>query len=112
MEKKYAALTRQSFADLHRRLRLYQESLLSGLDTGVGAAVTAQGDSLVDAGVADPVQKSDEGNRTSKAQFGRKHTHNEQLVVYTCGVIGGRATMFGAEPVTGVRVCARHHHSF
>ena len=59
----------------------------------------------IEAGVrVDPVAKSDEGNRTSKSQFGRKHTHNEQLVVYCCGVIGGRATMFGAEAITGVKV--------
>ena len=52
----------------------------------------------------DPIAKSDEGNRTTKGQFGRKKTHNEQLVVYCCGVIGARATMFGAEAITGVKV--------
>lgn len=49
--------------------------------------------------------KSNEGNRQPKARFGRRRTHNEQVVVACCGVITGRATMFGAESVSGVVVC-------
>lgn len=50
------------------------------------------------------VSKSDEGNRTVKARFGRRRTHNEQLVVCCCGIIAARATMFGAEAISGVKV--------
>ncbi len=49
--------------------------------------------------------KSDEGNTKPRARFGRRRTHNEQLVVATCGVILGRATMFGSEGIDGVMVC-------
>lgn len=48
--------------------------------------------------------KSDEGNRKPKARFGRRRTHNEQLIVCCCGVIAARATMFGAEAISGVKV--------
>ncbi|KDQ28715.1 hypothetical protein PLEOSDRAFT_1039350 [Pleurotus ostreatus PC15] len=51
----------------------------------------------------DPVHKSEAGNQTVKARFGRRRTHNEQLVVACCGVITGRATMFGAEAISGVK---------
>lgn len=49
--------------------------------------------------------KSDEGNRKPKAQFGRRQTHNEQLVVCCCGIIAARTTMFRAEATSGVKVC-------
>ncbi|KAI0047167.1 hypothetical protein FA95DRAFT_1492972 [Auriscalpium vulgare] len=49
------------------------------------------------------VPKSDEGNRKPKARFARRRTHNEQLVVCCCGVIAARATMFGAEAISGVK---------
>lgn len=39
-----------------------------------------------------------------KARFGRRRTHNEELVVYSCGVIGGRVTFYGSEAPNGVRV--------
>ncbi|KAF8064136.1 hypothetical protein FPV67DRAFT_1671883 [Lyophyllum atratum] len=35
-----------------------------------------------------------------KAQFGRKRTHNEQILVAPCGVILGRTTFFGAEAIS------------
>ncbi|KZT63110.1 hypothetical protein DAEQUDRAFT_229694 [Daedalea quercina L-15889] len=47
--------------------------------------------------------KSDEGNVRPRARFGRRRTHNEQLVVATCGVIVGRATFFGSEGIDGSR---------
>ena len=40
-----------------------------------------------------------------KAIFRRRWTHNEQLVVYPCGVIVSRATMFSSEGVMSTRVC-------
>ena len=48
--------------------------------------------------------KSVTGNRKVKAQFGRRRTHNEQLLVRPCGVIFARATFFGAEAVSNVLV--------
>ncbi|KAL0567980.1 hypothetical protein V5O48_014014 [Marasmius crinis-equi] len=51
----------------------------------------------------DPAHKSDLGNTQVKARFGWRRTHNEQLVVCTCGVIAARATMFGAEAISGVK---------
>ncbi|KAJ8519163.1 hypothetical protein ONZ45_g3859 [Pleurotus djamor] len=51
----------------------------------------------------DPTHKSDAGNREPKARFGRRRTHNEQLVVACCGVVTGRVTMYGAEAISGVK---------
>jgi hypothetical protein len=48
--------------------------------------------------------KADSGNCQLKVRFGRRRTHNEQLVVACCGVIIGRATMFGSEGVAAVKV--------
>ncbi|KAJ7255485.1 hypothetical protein B0H12DRAFT_534610 [Mycena haematopus] len=47
--------------------------------------------------------KSALGNRTVRARFGRKRTHNEELCVYSCGIVAGRATFFGSEAPNGVR---------
>ncbi|KAJ7033642.1 hypothetical protein C8F04DRAFT_1002511 [Mycena alexandri] len=46
--------------------------------------------------------KSDEGNRRYKALFGRCRTHNEQLLVWPCGVIFARTTFYHAEAVSNV----------
>jgi hypothetical protein len=48
--------------------------------------------------------KSDTGNRKFKALFGRSSTHNEQLLVWPCGVIVQRATFYNAEAVSNVLV--------
>ena len=48
--------------------------------------------------------KLETGNRTVKARFGRRRTHNEELCVSSCGVILGRATFYGSEAPNGVRV--------
>ncbi|EIN06762.1 hypothetical protein PUNSTDRAFT_115259 [Punctularia strigosozonata HHB-11173 SS5] len=47
--------------------------------------------------------KPAEGNVRPKARFGRRRTHNEELVVACCGTILSRATFFGSEAPNGVR---------
>jgi hypothetical protein len=42
--------------------------------------------------------------RRLKAMFGRRRTHNEQLIVAPCGMIIARQTFFGAEGVASVVV--------
>lgn len=49
--------------------------------------------------------KSDQGDQCPRAQFGWHCTHNKQLVVCCCGVIAAHSTMFGAEAISGVKVC-------
>ncbi|THV06826.1 hypothetical protein K435DRAFT_644489 [Dendrothele bispora CBS 962.96] len=46
--------------------------------------------------------KSEEGNKKLKAQFGRRRTHNKQILVRPCGIIYARATLYGAEAVSNV----------
>jgi CxC6 like cysteine cluster associated with KDZ transposases len=48
--------------------------------------------------------KDGRGNVRRKARFGRRWTHNEELVVASCGVILARATFFGSEAPNGVKV--------
>jgi hypothetical protein len=50
------------------------------------------------------------GNRTIKAQFGRRRTHNEQTLVRPCGIIYARATMYGTEAVSNFLVCPYYAH--
>ncbi|EIN04542.1 hypothetical protein PUNSTDRAFT_76162 [Punctularia strigosozonata HHB-11173 SS5] len=47
--------------------------------------------------------KPDDGNQVPKIRLGRRRTHNEQLIFCCCGVIAARATMFGAESITGAK---------
>jgi hypothetical protein len=61
-------------------------------------------DAIVEEMSAECEGKAETGNRTLKAYFGRRRTHNEQLIVRTCGVIVARATMYGSEAISGVHV--------
>lgn len=54
------------------------------------------------AAVAACPEKPTEGNRKIRAQFGRKCTHNEQVIVALCGMIIARATFYNAEAVSSV----------
>lgn len=48
--------------------------------------------------------KAEGGNRKLRAYFGRRRTHNEQLIMRPCGVILSRATLFGSEGISSVNV--------
>jgi hypothetical protein len=79
-------------------------------DDGVGEGPGADADEDVEidaAGICDG--KSDKGNKTVRARFGRRRTHNEQLCVGSCGVILGWATFYGSEAPNGVRVRSQSH---
>jgi hypothetical protein len=41
--------------------------------------------------------KPETGNRKIRALFGRRRTHNEQIMIRPCGVIVARQTFFGSE---------------
>lgn len=41
-----------------------------------------------------------------RSHLTRKWTHNEQLMVRCCGIIIARATFFGSEAITSVKVCS------
>ena len=49
-------------------------------------------------------EKSSAGNKRVRARFGRRRTHNEQLIVRPCGIITSRETFDGAETVSQVSV--------
>lgn len=40
-----------------------------------------------------------------RGQFGRKRSHNEQILIYPCGVIAARETFLNAEAIPSVAVC-------
>jgi len=68
-----------------------------------GSTLHTDEEVVVDAdGVCDG--KPEAGNKTIRARFGRRRTHNEQLCVASCGIILGRATFYGSEAPNGVRV--------
>lgn len=54
--------------------------------------------------VAECQGKADTGNRKLRAFFGRRRTHNEQLIMHPCGVIIAQATFFGSEAISAVNV--------
>jgi hypothetical protein len=64
---------------------------------------------IIESGRDGPVQvdcegKPEMGNRKLRAYFGSRRTHNEQLIMRSCGVILSRATLFGSEAVSAVNV--------
>ena len=48
--------------------------------------------------------KPNSGNKKIKAQFGCQRTHNEQVIVWPCGMLCSHVTFFGAEAVSNVLV--------
>ncbi|KAL0579480.1 hypothetical protein V5O48_002522 [Marasmius crinis-equi] len=67
-----------------------------------------QGDSEVEAETEDRPTKprSTSEKRVAKvikARMSRRWTHNEQLVVYPCGIIAGRCTFYNSEALNGVK---------
>jgi len=101
-------LERLHVAQTHDSLAIDPESAKKGRDGNDGEVFEGLGadedeDVSVDqAGICDG--KPGTGNRSLRARFGRRRTHNEQLCVGSCGVILGRATFFGSEAPNGVRV--------
>ena len=51
----------------------------------------------------------DAGNKSRRARFGRRHTHNEELCIGSCEVILGRTTFYVSEALNGVWVNAGFH---
>lgn len=51
--------------------------------------------------------KDEDGNRKLQAVFGRRRTHNEQIIVRPCGMIVARRTFHGSESLqqTVARIC-------
>jgi hypothetical protein len=50
--------------------------------------------------------KPEAGNRKIRALFGRRRTHNEQIMVRPCGIIVARQTFFGSETIPQTVVSA------
>ncbi|KAL0564244.1 hypothetical protein V5O48_017808 [Marasmius crinis-equi] len=94
----YRNLKGKGFFLLQKRLQRVGSQ--AGEDSLASSTLAAEDEEEIE---EDPVKKSDDGNVKVKARFGRRRTHNEQLVVCTCGVIAARATMFGAEAISGVK---------
>ena len=51
-----------------------------------------------------PIHSEVGGRQGLKAQFGQRHTHNEQLFVASCGIILARETFYNAEVIGSVIV--------
>jgi len=41
--------------------------------------------------------KDEDGKRRIRARFGRRRSHNEQILIHPCGIIVAHATFFGSE---------------
>ena len=49
-----------------------------------------------------PAKKSDQGNKRVRAQFSRKRVHNDQTILFCCGIFYARASFYNAEAVSNV----------
>ena len=83
-----------------RTSQLHESIPEAGDDIGQDEEVLVDNDGICD-------EKLEEGNQTLCVRFGRKHTHNEELCVSSCGVILGRATFYGSEAPNGIVVSQR-----
>lgn len=90
---------------LRPRLERYQMSTME--DDGIEGTVSEEFSEFDTEGECP--SKAEEGNTVPRARLGRRRSHNEQLVVCTCGVIIGRATMFGSEGISSAKVCSERH---
>lgn len=72
--------------------------LLEEEDTGEGKASDSR------EGTGGIVNRKSSSSAKPRAQFSRRRTHNEQLIVAPCGIILARETFFGAEGVASVIV--------
>jgi hypothetical protein len=89
------------------RLKIYHpgDETSSSHSEDNAAAALADGEVVeIEAEVQGHPDKPEAGNQKPRARFGRRRTHNEELCVATCGIIFGRATMYGSEGPNGVRV--------
>lgn len=54
--------------------------------------------------------KPESGNAKLRSTFSRRRTHNEQLIMRPCSIILSRATFFGSESVSAVKVSLSLSH--
>ncbi|KAF6763449.1 hypothetical protein DFP72DRAFT_801516, partial [Ephemerocybe angulata] len=83
------------------QLRLKRNGLAQPGEHDVNSDSDVEVDDEIDSEVCDG--KPGRGNKTVKARFGRRRTHNEETCVGSCGVMLGRATFYGSEAPNGVR---------
>jgi len=112
LETKYNMAARAMFQLRHRLERASRQTHDSlptdfAADDGDGfEGSSGRDDQEVEVTVDDCNGKPSNGNRTVRARFGRRRTHNDELCVASCGVILGRKTFYGSEAPSAVRVCS------
>lgn len=92
----------QSFFQLRQRLERQRVALPSNSLGSLDKNTTELDDD--DDGDDNCDEKSDKGNNKLRAQWARRKTHNEQLIVRTCGVVIARQTFYGSEVMRNVKV--------
>jgi hypothetical protein len=92
----------QAFFQLKDRLARAQIAYPNNSST-LSIPVTELGDEAEDEEFTIPTGPTG-GPKRLKAQFSRKRTHNEQLIVAACGIITARETFYGAEAISSVCV--------
>ncbi|KAJ3500454.1 hypothetical protein NLJ89_g9787 [Agrocybe chaxingu] len=86
------------------RAKLKRANISVPLDSAPddGATVVHDQEDEIEVEVQSTVSK-----KKLKAIFGRRRTHNEQLIMRPCGIIISRATFYGAEAITDVNTFAK-----
>ncbi|KAI0681980.1 hypothetical protein BC835DRAFT_1289183 [Cytidiella melzeri] len=106
----------ETHREIEKRHRIKGQARFRPKSTGTGAEGAADvnrldGEEVFDVdnssrvvsvgfGPAEHLHAPAQGSKRLRAQFGRRRTHNEQLIVAPCGVIIARATFFGSEAVS------------
>jgi hypothetical protein len=102
-EPDHAALERRhkqrgtAFFQLRGKLQRVGVALPVDSDAAQPTAEEVEETEIQEDGGASCPTKPETGNRKIRALFGRRRTHNEQIMVRPCGVIVARQTFFGSE---------------
>lgn len=98
-------LANKAMFQLRARLRKMKLPESGNVDISEGLDASDEVEEVVS--VEQPSQPNPASSKQPKlkARFGRRWTHNEQLFVRCCGIIISRATFYGSEAISGVKVC-------
>ena len=102
--KNHAALEKRhkqrGTAFFQLRGKLQRTNVAHPVDSGAAQPTAEEVEEMeLEDGGADSAcpSKPETGNRKIRALFGRRRTHNEQIMVRPCGIIVARQTFFGSE---------------
>jgi hypothetical protein len=105
VEKAYTVRGQSHFQLLDRLRRAQISNPLNSIPEDTGETPDPDEEDFEASEAPEESAKPTQPSRKLHTRFGRKQTHNEQLIVAPCGIILSRETFYGAEGPATVVVC-------